>query len=509
MKCKKCEAELEEGVSLCPSCGFDNSEEETVPAAEETTSEQTSVVEDASQDQPEQELSEVQSAPQQEASAESNEEKTTITPGIGPGKIVLLVILGILAVAVVIALIMGGLKKSPEDAGTETDPTTSVSTEPVETTEATIPADGNPDDATCKGSYSVSDDEIVQARDTVVATLGDAELTNGELQVYYWMSFYDFLNMYGNYVGAMGMNPMQSLDTQMSIKEGLTWQQFLLTGAIENWRNYKTLAMKAEDAGYEMPEDYKKELEAMPEDLLKKAEGYGYETAEEMVQGDMGKGATLDTYTDYLSTYYYGYNYYSSLLDQLELTDEMLEEFFNEHSEEYAAKGLTQDTKFVDARHILLTPEGGTTDENGTVTYSDEEWEACRAAAQAVLDEYLAGEQTEENFANLATEHSQDPGSAQNGGLYTDIYEGQMVKPFEEWCFDDARTEGETGLVKTDYGYHVMYFKQSRPAWIQSARTDLMTDKGQQILQDFLDDYELNVDYSAIKLGVVDTSASN
>lgn len=498
MQCKKCEAELEEGVSLCPNCGFDNSAESAVPAAQEDCGGQVT-----------EKLPEVQEESQQEcASAENCDEKSTLTPGIGPGKIVLLVILGILAVAVVVALILGGLKKSPENP--ENAPTVSTgTTDPVETTEATIPADGNPDDATCKGSYSVSDEEIMADRDTVVATLGDAQLTNGELQVYYWMSFYDFLNMYGNYVGAMGMNPMQSLDTQMSIKEGLTWQQFLLTGAIENWRNYTTLAMKAQEAGYELEEEYQKELQAVPEDLLKKAEGYGYETAEEMVQADMGKGATLDTYSSYLSTYYLGSNYYTSLLKQLELTDEMLEEFFNEHSEEYAANGLTKETKFVDARHILLTPEGGTTDENGNVTYSEEEWEACRVAAQAVLDAYLSGEQTEENFANLAGEHSQDPGSKQNGGLYTDIYEGQMIKPFEEWCFDDARVEGDTGLVKTDYGYHVMYFKQSRPAWIQSARADLMSDKGQKILQDLLDDYELNVDYSAIKLGTVDTGAGN
>lgn len=509
MKCKKCEAELEEGVSLCPNCGFDNSEENTVPAVEEDVAEQTAAEEEVSSEvQTQQEQPEDQSAAEQAPATETEAGKTVGTPGIGPGKIVLLVILGILAVAVVIALILGGLKGSPENP--EGDPNaTAASTEPVETTEATIPEDGNPDDATCKGSYYVSDEEVASARDTVVATLGDAELTNEELQIYYWMSFYDFLDMYGNYISAMGMNPMQSLDTQMSIKEGLTWQQFLLTGAIENWRNYQTLSMKAEQAGYELPDQYQQKLETLPEELLKNAEGYGFESAEEMVQADMGKGATLDSYLSYMTTYYKGYNYYSSLLEQVELTDEMLDAYFTEHSDEYEGNGLTKDTKFVDARHILLTPEGGTTDENGKVTYSEEEWEACRAAAQAVLDEYLAGEQTEENFGKLAEAHSKDPGSAQKGGLYTDIYEGQMVKPFEDWCFDDARTEGDTGLVKTEYGYHVMYFKQSRPAWIESARTDLMTEKGQQILQDFLDDYELNVDYSAIKLGAVDPKAGN
>ena len=59
----------------------------------------------------------------------------------------------------------------------------------------------------------------------------------------------------------------------------------------------------------------------------------------------------------------------------------------------------------------------------------------------------------------MANEHSQDQdGKVTNGGLYEDVYEGQMVKPFEEWIFDGSRQAGDTGLVKSQFGYHVMYF---------------------------------------------------
>ena len=33
-----------------------------------------------------------------------------------------------------------------------------------------------------------------------------------------------------------------------------------------------------------------------------------------------------------------------------------------------------------------------------------------------------------------------------------------MVKAFNDWCFDESRQPGDTGIVKTSYGYHVMYF---------------------------------------------------
>ena len=66
---------------------------------------------------------------------------------------------------------------------------------------ATVPADGNPDDQTCKGTYTVSDEEVIANKDTVVATVGEHTLTNGQLQVLYWMQVQSFLSSeYGNYM---------------------------------------------------------------------------------------------------------------------------------------------------------------------------------------------------------------------------------------------------------------------------------------------------------------------
>ena len=62
------------------------------------------------------------------------------------------------------------------------------------------------------------------------------------------------------------------------------------------------------------------------------------------------------------------------------------------------------------------------------------------------------------NFSRVAYENSQDPGSNTNGGLYEDVYPGQMVAAFNDWCFDASRKSGDTGIVETNYGYHVIYF---------------------------------------------------
>ena len=115
--------------------------------------------------------------------------------------------------------------------------------------------------------------------------------------------------------------------------------------------------------------------------------------------------------------------------------------------------------ELVNVRHILVSFEGGTTDETtGAVTYSDEEKAKAKAAADEILAAFEAGEKTEEAFAALATEKTTDTGSKENGGLYENVYPGQMVTAFNDWCFDASRKTGDTAIVETEYGYHVMYF---------------------------------------------------
>ena len=113
------------------------------------------------------------------------------------------------------------------------------------------------------------------------------------------------------------------------------------------------------------------------------------------------------------------------------------------------------ETKLVNVRHILVSFDGETNEDG---TYTDEAKAAAKESAESILDEWKNGDATEDSFAALANERSTDTGSNANGGLYEDIYPGQMVTEFNNWCFDASRTAGDTGIVETTYGYHVMYF---------------------------------------------------
>lgn len=108
----------------------------------------------------------------------------------------------------------------------------------------------------------------------------------------------------------------------------------------------------------------------------------------------------------------------------------------------------------VSVRHILFSNSDMQTGEK----LSADEIAQKEKDAKAVLDEWSKGDKTEDSFAALATEHTEDTGSAQSGGLYANVRPGRMVPEFDQWIFDKNRKAGDTEIVETDYGYHVMYF---------------------------------------------------
>ncbi len=136
----------------------------------------------------------------------------------------------------------------------------------------------------------------------------------------------------------------------------------------------------------------------------------------------------------------------------------------------------------VNVRHILV--KVGTSGDDSTST--DADWEECKSKIEEIQKEWEETDQTEDDFATLATEKSEDTGSASNGGLYENVYKGQMVTEFNDWCFDADRKVGDTGIVKTSYGYHLMYFSGTGDLYWKSLAD---TAKRSADYTDWYDDY--------------------
>ena len=95
------------------------------------------------------------------------------------------------------------------------------------------------------------------------------------------------------------------------------------------------------------------------------------------------------------------------------------------------------------ASHILIAvPKGA----------PEAEKQKARAKAQELLAQV---KKAPDSFAELAKKHSQDPGSAAQGGDLDFFARGAMTKPFEDAVFSLGKGE-ISGIVETDFGYHIV-----------------------------------------------------
>ena len=372
-----------------------------------------------------------------------------------------------------------------------------------------------------KRNYYVSDGKLEKKADEIVAQVGNQTLTNEQLQVYYWFAAREYVNqyntalMYGQSVD-LGFDLSKPLNEQIyDPSTGKTWQQFFIETGLRQWQTYILLVQLAEDAGYELPEDVQEYLATYDEEMNTAAVEGGLADAEELIDTQISPGSTAAAYYKYVEWQYTALCYLETRESDLEVSEQEIEDYYAAHEDEMKANGCgKEDGKYYDVRHIYVTVEGEMTQlEDGTAGYTEEQWEACRAEAQKILDDFLANDPTEEKFAELAKEFSEDTGSSSNGGLYEYLTEDYgFIQEFEDWYVDESRKPGDTGLVKntgsSKLGYHIMYFSDSREIWKEEAEVLVLDEKMEKILNDAEAQYPMTVNYKNLALGKADLSES-
>ncbi len=153
------------------------------------------------------------------------------------------------------------------------------------------------------------------------------------------------------------------------------------------------------------------------------------------------------------------------------------------YKDEYATKNV---------RHILF----------GIGNYGDyADKAAAKKKAEEILATYKKGDMTEDSFSALAKEYTNDS-NADKGGLYENVEKDTMVTAFNDWIYDESRKPGDTGIVETTYGQHVMYFVgDGKIAWKLTAENNLKSEQYDKELKDLEKKYP--VTYDAAKLAQI------
>jgi peptidyl-prolyl cis-trans isomerase C len=135
------------------------------------------------------------------------------------------------------------------------------------------------------------------------------------------------------------------------------------------------------------------------------------------------------------------------VVGKISIPEEDLKKYYDSHKDEFKTPEMVR------VRHILIK-----VDESAP----EKDKKAAKKKAEGILKKIRSGE----DFAKLAEEVSDDPGSKQKGGELGFFPRGRMVKSFEDAAF--TLKPGEvSGLVKTQYGYHIIETEEKKAAAIK------------------------------------------
>jgi peptidyl-prolyl cis-trans isomerase D len=172
-------------------------------------------------------------------------------------------------------------------------------------------------------------------------------------------------------------------------------------------------------------------------------------------------------------------------------TQQQIQQYYNDHKAEYSVPEQAK------SRHILIKVAPGADAQADA---------AAKAKAEDVMKQLKAGG----SWADLAKKYSDDPGSKDSGGELGFAQRGRMVPEFDNAIF--TQKIGDIGIVKSQFGYHIVQVEDRQTAHMQplnevlpTIQASLIRDASAQAQQN----YAQNLTSEAIKNGLEKTAAAH
>lgn len=160
------------------------------------------------------------------------------------------------------------------------------------------------------------------------------------------------------------------------------------------------------------------------------------------------------------------------------LTQSYFRELVGEDNARAYYEGIKHELEYASVRHILIGIEEINPDGSRTEVRTFDE---AKEFADGLYAELQAGA----DFAELAREHSTDPGSAENGGLYQYAPINRWVPEFRQAVLDQEI--GEIGQpVKTDFGYHIILVEERGQLEFEEIKDDILDDLANQEVYEYM-----------------------
>ena len=288
-------------------------------------------------------------------------------------------------------------------------------------------------------------------KNTIAAVIGDQEINSVEMSYYYSDAISEFYNEWyeqydsytDSYLQMMGLDTTQPMDTQIYDAEtGETWADYFVATALKNAKSDYALYNKAmADSEFSLSEEEKTTLDNMISSLETYAQLYGFNSADKYLAAMYGYGSDVESYRLYserstIANAYLTYHGESLTYEDADLREYEKDKMDNYNSYTYHAAYLS----YTDFR------KGGVEEDDGTVTYSEEENNAGREALRVAAEQLATCKTLEEIEAMLPTfEVSEE--SELEVGAYTNKMHTTLNADLSTWLAAEDRTSGEIAAV--------------------------------------------------------------
>lgn len=250
------------------------------------------------------------------------------------------------------------------------------------------------------GSVTINPIKNVIYKNTKAVTIGDTTLSAVELNYFYIDAISNYLNTlqssYGDYWYLFsGIDTTKPLDEQTYTYKNEddeevteTWAKIFLDMAIENATSTYELYNLAQKDGFKLSEDRQKSIDSTMLTMSFYASYYGFNDMDAYLVNSYGNGATEESYRNYYTVCRTAEDYYDHHAESLEYDEEAIRAYDNHEDHVGIYNSYTYNYYLFSATSFR---EGGTKDDKGNTTYTEEEKQAAIETARRLADELAAG----------------------------------------------------------------------------------------------------------------------
>ena len=245
----------------------------------------------------------------------------------------------------------------------------------------------------------------------------------------------------------------------------------VMNQALENAKEFKVQLIKARQSKFRLSDSERKEINQYLNNWLQITENRNYVLNE--------IGISISQFKDMMMKSQlvgrFAYDFMQKNSDAVTVLDEEAEKYYNENR-----KNMDD----VTVRHILISIEENMSDEQ-------------KAEKRKLSEELLKRLEKGENMSDLVNEYSDDPGSKENGGIYTFKYSEPYAREFKDWAF--SAKVGDMDIVETQFGYHIMRleyrstFEDKKELARSEIKANKLSEYYQNKVKEWLDDPYFNL----------------